>query len=245
MVSKVNSDYNMAIWYPIVQSALFLSNKHNVVVLKNLWWPNKRWIMRFLYLGHRLNFTNTNTHTHTHTHTQSLAEVNNTHWTYFSTLSFLPLLSRCNIRNTQSPLSWRICGCHPCVEHAPLVCRYAEGCHQPQRVLAVKSASLFAVHLSWNRVSWCHSNTAVMVCYSSLQLRFVTCTHNAFWLWSSFSSFVKCQTSASWWLWHLLVHAGLFWWFHNPPNSDMDYRIFNVRMCSFCMHTYIYTHIDR
>ena len=22
---------------------------------------------------------------------------------------------------------------------------------------------------------------------------------------------------------------GLFWCFHNPPNSDMDYRIFNVR----------------
>ena len=28
----------------------------------------------------------------------------------------------------------------------------------------------------------------------------------------------------------LLVHAGLFCRFHNPPSSDMDYRIFNVRM---------------
>ena len=28
----------------------------------------------------------------------------------------------------------------------------------------------------------------------------------------------------------LLVHAWLFWCFHNPPNSNMDYRIFNVRM---------------
>ena len=27
----------------------------------------------------------------------------------------------------------------------------------------------------------------------------------------------------------LLVHAGLFWCFHNPPNSNLDYRIFNVR----------------
>ena len=32
----------------------------------------------------------------------------------------------------------------------------------------------------------------------------------------------------------LFVHAGLFWCFHNPPNSDnsstdMDYRILNVR----------------
>ena len=28
----------------------------------------------------------------------------------------------------------------------------------------------------------------------------------------------------------LLVHAGLFWCFHNPPNCDIDYRIFNMRM---------------
>ena len=28
----------------------------------------------------------------------------------------------------------------------------------------------------------------------------------------------------------LSVPAGLFCCFHNPPNSDMDYRIFNVRM---------------
>ena len=27
-----------------------------------------------------------------------------------------------------------------------------------------------------------------------------------------------------------LVHAWLFWCFHNPPNSNMDYRIFHVRM---------------
>ena len=27
------------------------------------------------------------------------------------------------------------------------------------------------------------------------------------------------------------MHAGLFWGSHNPPNSDMDYRIFNVRSC--------------
>ena len=28
----------------------------------------------------------------------------------------------------------------------------------------------------------------------------------------------------------LLAHAGLFWCFHSPPNSDVDYRIFNARM---------------
>ena len=31
----------------------------------------------------------------------------------------------------------------------------------------------------------------------------------------------------------LLVHAGLFGCFHNPPNSDMDYRILKVDMWSF------------
>ena len=31
------------------------------------------------------------------------------------------------------------------------------------------------------------------------------------------------------------VHAGLFKCFQNPGNSDMDYRIFNLCMCSFCM----------
>ena len=34
----------------------------------------------------------------------------------------------------------------------------------------------------------------------------------------------------------LCVHAGLFWCFHNPPNSDVDCRICNVRMWSFCMY---------
>ena len=32
------------------------------------------------------------------------------------------------------------------------------------------------------------------------------------------------------------MHAGLFCCFHSPPNSDMDYRIFNMHMWSFCMH---------
>ena len=31
----------------------------------------------------------------------------------------------------------------------------------------------------------------------------------------------------------LLVHAGFFSCFHNPPNSDTEYRIFNVRTWSF------------
>ena len=34
---------------------------------------------------------------------------------------------------------------------------------------------------------------------------------------------------------HVWVHAGLFECFHNPPNLDVDYRIVNVRMWSFCM----------
>ena len=37
----------------------------------------------------------------------------------------------------------------------------------------------------------------------------------------------------------LLVHAGLFSRFHNPPNSDIDYRIFNMHMWSFL---HVYTH---
>ena len=37
----------------------------------------------------------------------------------------------------------------------------------------------------------------------------------------------------------VLVHAGLFWCFqfHNPPNTHMDYRIFNMCMWSFCKCT--------
>ena len=37
----------------------------------------------------------------------------------------------------------------------------------------------------------------------------------------------------------LSMHAGLFWTFHSLPNSDMDYRIFNMHMWSFnrCMNT--------
>ena len=35
-----------------------------------------------------------------------------------------------------------------------------------------------------------------------------------------------------------LVNAGLFGCFHNPSNTDMNYRTFNMRMCSFCMRIY-------
>ena len=47
-----------------------------------------------------------------------------------------------------------------------------------------------------------------------------------------------------------LAHAGLFWCFHCPPNSDMDYRIFNVPMWSHATHartharTQTHTHTD-
>ena len=36
----------------------------------------------------------------------------------------------------------------------------------------------------------------------------------------------------------LLVHAGLFWCFHNPLNSDLDYRTFNMCTWSLCMHVH-------
>ena len=37
----------------------------------------------------------------------------------------------------------------------------------------------------------------------------------------------------------LLMHAGLFWYFHNPLNSDMNYRIFNVYVIHFeCVYTW-------
>ena len=98
MVSKVNNDCNMAIWYPIVQSALFLSNKHSVVVLKNLWWPNKRWIIRFLYLCHRLNST------HTHTHTPRVLQKLTTHIEHISKLFLSCLYSADAISGTHSHL---------------------------------------------------------------------------------------------------------------------------------------------
>ena len=31
----------------------------------------------------------------------------------------------------------------------------------------------------------------------------------------------------------------VFQCFHNPPDSDMDYRIFKMHMWSFCMHTHM------
>ena len=35
------------------------------------------------------------------------------------------------------------------------------------------------------------------------------------------------------------MHAGLFWHFHNPLNSDMNYRIFNVYVIHFeCVYTW-------
>ena len=49
----------------------------------------------------------------------------------------------------------------------------------------------------------------------------------------------------------LLVHAGLFWCFHNLPNSDMDYGIFNMRRpviflhCLYTTGTSVYSLIRR
>ena len=39
----------------------------------------------------------------------------------------------------------------------------------------------------------------------------------------------------------ILVHAGLFWCCHNPPNSDMDCSILNVSVRSFsmCIHSVV------
>ena len=41
-------------------------------------------------------------------------------------------------------------------------------------------------------------------------------------------SFVQCPTLTLLDTVTFLVHARLFWCFHNPPNSDMDYRIFGL-----------------
>ena len=32
-----------------------------------------------------------------------------------------------------------------------------------------------------------------------------------------------------------LMHSGLLSVLHNPPNSDMNYRLFNVCLCTFCI----------
>ena len=40
----------------------------------------------------------------------------------------------------------------------------------------------------------------------------------------------------------LLVHAGLSWCFHNPPNSDTDHRIFTIHMSSFCLRIHTAPH---
>ena len=56
------------------------------------------------------------------------------------------------------------------------------------------------------------------------------------------SSFAWWPASTLWRLLTLLVHAGLFWCFLNPPNSDMDCRTFNVCMGSL-LQTYVDTHV--
>ena len=54
---------------------------------------------------------------------------------------------------------------------------------------------------------------------------------------STSSSSVNDHRPQSWPLRSFLVHAGIFCCFHILlfPNSDMDYRIFNLWMSSFCM----------
>ena len=42
----------------------------------------------------------------------------------------------------------------------------------------------------------------------------------------------------------LQVHAGLFWCFHNPPNSDMDYRVLSLA-CQCELVTCVYTRRPR
>ena len=56
--------------------------------------------------------------------------------------------------------------------------------------------------------------------------------------WSLSSSSVQASTLT---ILTLLVHAGLFWHFHNPPNSDMD-NIYIFNMCYLFVCIYIYTH---
>ena len=50
-----------------------------------------------------------------------------------------------------------------------------------------------------------------------------------------FSNFEQTQCTL-----RILVHAGLFLEFHNPPSSDMNCGIFNVGIWSFCV-TCVYT----
>ena len=38
------------------------------------------------------------------------------------------------------------------------------------------------------------------------------------------------------------MHAGLFWCFHNPSNSDLDYRIFNMHIYIHVIFLHAYTH---
>ena len=68
------------------------------------------------------------------------------------------------------------------------------------------------------------STVKCLYCWHSFFPRKVSSSSSS----SSFSSSVNDHQPQSWTLPSFLVHAGLFLCFHSPPNSDMDYRIFNV-----------------
>ena len=50
---------------------------------------------------------------------------------------------------------------------------------------------------------------------------------------------IYCSLTSTSWLFCRYSACWVCFYFHNPPDSDMDYRIFNVRKptCSFCMRT--------
>ena len=79
-----------------------------------------------------------------------------------------------------------------------------------------------------------HGSSAVMK-ISTGEWKKVGCKQNKMSkTWKLSSSSIWCPTATHWRL-TFLAHVGLFWCFHNPSNSDMHDRIFNMLMWS-CMH---------
>ena len=85
------------------------------------------------------------------------------------------------------------------------------------------------------RLKWSITPTKDSIYWYTDIVHFLTFSLSSFILVSNF----KFNTQKILTLW---VHAGLFWCFHYPPHLDMDYRIFNVRMWSFCMHMCTHCH---
>ena len=96
------------------------------------------------------------------------------------------------------------------------------------------------MHLLWMIKFFCICICkTLLLCFNwniqSTNVSVVHCSSSFFFL--TVSSFVIMTTLT------LLAHAGLFWCFHSPPNSDMDYRILNVSVWSHARtHARTHTH---